>query len=67
MRPVTSSVRLPMSPIAVLKPVTLSLGFQNVAAVGATVQRRARLKQVVFACFSEDVLGAYRAAGIGAC
>ncbi len=25
------------------------------------------LKQVVFACFSEDVLGAYRAAGIGAC
>lgn len=25
------------------------------------------LKQVVFACFSEDVLGAYRAAGIGPC
>jgi hypothetical protein len=56
-----------MSPIAARKPVALSLGFQNVAAVGAPVQRRAGLKQVVFACFSEDVLGAYRAAGIGSC
>lgn len=28
---------------------------------------KTRLKQVVFACFSEEVLESYRAAGIGAC